>query len=202
MTEQPSSKLPSSLTRPEHIRFWRGQVWRRRRRLACDWTLFASLVSGIILTVLVFHSPGGQLEIREIGAAGLSYAAIAFGACVTGVVLTLSLSSPERVRRWATTTRSEGSEFSNYSDLVFVLTWSAVMQLGVIALSLGAYLFGAKIVMAPHNARLSHYLVLDVSLTIATYAFLQLFTVVSTLSLVSYVINDDANRSLAGKGHD
>lgn len=118
--------------------------------------------------------------------AGLSYASIALGACITAAVLVLSIPSAERVERWVQTS-SPGSEFSHFSDLVFVFTWSAVAQLLVIGVSLGAYLFGGDVLMAPAHPRWTHIVALAVTLTITLYAFWQLMTVIATLSQVAYV---------------
>ena len=188
-----SETAERSYSRPEHVHFWRGQVWGRRGRLLKDSSLWVALAFGGLVTWLVNTSPGGDLEIADVGGAGLSYAAIAFGACITGIVLVLSLPSEQRVHRWATTGMKD-SPFSHYSDLVFVLTWSAISQLSVILLSLGGYLFGGHIEMAPDDPRTSHVVALFGCMFVAVYAFLQLFTVVSTLSQIAFVTIDEFGR--------
>lgn len=190
---QTADEPAQAYTRPDHVHYWRGQVWGRRRRLLSDLNLWVSLVFGGVLTWLVNVVPGGDLEIADVGGAGLGYASIAFGACITGIVLVLSLPSEDRVRRWATTAM-KGSSFSHYSDLVFVLSWSAIAQLSVILISLGGYLFGGHVEMAPDAPRASHIFALYGCMLIATYAFLQLFTVVSTLSQIAVVTIDDIGR--------
>src|SRR4051794_9718636 len=121
-----AKRLRTWLARKARVSFLLGQVWPRRARITyLDFTFWIALASGPGLAILFSKLPGGDLAIRDLAGAGLSYASIAFGACVTGVVLVLTIPNPKHAERWATRT-SGSSQFSHYSDLIFVLTWSAV----------------------------------------------------------------------------
>ena len=79
---------PGGLSRDRHRFYWRGQVYPRRMRLTVrDWSFWLAILTGPLLVILIGHLPGRRLSIHQLAGAGLSYASIAFGACVTGVVL-------------------------------------------------------------------------------------------------------------------
>lgn len=175
------------------VRFWRGQVWPRRSSLVKHRHVLISLAVGSTVTFLAWRVPIGDLRISTLATAGLGYAALSFGACITGSVLVLSLPSREQIRLWART-RLEGRTHSNASDLLFVFTWAAAAQLGVVLTVCSAYLLGGDIAFAPSNPRLGHIVCVFISSCVAAYAFLCLSTVVSTISQVGTVTFNAAAR--------
>lgn len=181
-----SAPVNSVFNGPKHGQYWRGQVWGRRSKLVKDRSLWLALVVGTILTASSRHLPVVDMHISDLSSAALTYASIAFGACITSLVLAVGLFPIERVKTWSTQGEA-GSQFSHFSDLVFVFTWSATAQLAVIAFGLGGFFFGADITVVPDSPRLSHWLLLYASCVTLLYAFLQLFTVVSTLSQMAWV---------------
>lgn len=199
MTASPAGE-PTGVN--EDLFYWRGQVKGRRRQLLKDGTLWLALALGTLCLLLSSHVPIQNLKIVDVATAALSYASIAFGACITSIVLVVSLAPVERVKEWSSK-GATGSKYSHYSDLVFVLTWSAIAQLGVIGLGLGSFIFGGETVVVPEDPWLSHRALLWVCSVVAFYAFSQLFTVVSTLSQIAVVtihesLNERADPALPG----
>jgi hypothetical protein len=194
-----STQTNSVVTNTKHADYWRGQVWGRRSKLITDPTLVLALAVGSILTVTAPLLPVSGLLIPDLATAALTYSSIAFGACITALVLAVSLSPIERIKKWSMEALT-GSEFSHYSDLVFVLTWSAIAQLTVIAFGLGAFFLGTGIPIVPDSPRPSHWLLLWASCVIFVYAFLQLLTVVSTLSQIAYVTIDELQKAQDASG--
>lgn len=175
--------------RPHH-RYWAGQVWPRRRQILLHrhvvWTVgFTALVVALCAT-----QPVGDLQISSVSGAALGYAALSFGACVTGAVLALTLPSEDRVRRLATS-GNEGSEFSHYSDLVFNFTWSAVAQLALVVAVAFAYLLGGDTLVWPGTPLATHVALLVVAVAIGVYSVIRLFSVLYTMSQVAAVVISD-----------
>jgi hypothetical protein len=136
----------------------------------------------------------GDLQISSVSGAALGYAALSFGACVTGAVLALTLPSEERVRRLATTGKDD-SEFSHYSDLVFNFTWSAMAQLALVLAVAFAYLLGGDTPVWPANPRWSHVALLVVAVAVGVYSVIRLFSVLYTMSQVAAVVISDIAKS-------
>ncbi len=188
---------PRGLHDSRHTRFWRGQVAGRIGRLVRDRVLLLSVLLAAATTAAVRWLPLRELKISEVAAAGLSFGSLAFGACVTGAVLSISLAPAERVVAIATR-GLPGQPFSHYSDLIFVFTWSAMAQLGVVMASLIALAIGGGGLVGPAQPYVTHTLLVFLALSVTIYAVAQLFTVVNTISQLGVVIIAEANR-MAGQ---
>lgn len=125
--------------------------------------------------------------IAEVVGVGMTYAALGFGACVTGAVLAISLPGPERVRAWAQKQDKRG--FSTYGDLVFSLTWSAFAQLGVAFVCITSVLAGGQDSLLPQNPLWSHRVLLGLALAVILYAITQLMVLVQTISQLGNLID-------------
>jgi len=66
-------------------------------------------------------------KVGDITSAVLTYAAIAFGFCLSGLSLVLALPDREFATRLAKS-RPPGSKASHYSELVFVFSWTAIIH--------------------------------------------------------------------------
>ena len=157
-----------------------------------------ALVIGVLSPILLSLTPVVRVKITDVASGGLAYASIAFGACITGAVLALSISPVKQVEKWVSS-YGAGSEHSDYSHLIFVFTWSAMVQLAVVVCCGLAYVFGGDYSLYPADARFSHKLLLGISSAIGGYAVLQLAVVVSTISQVGHVIIVGLRNSLDDK---
>lgn len=173
---------------PADLRFWRGQVWPRRRRLVLDRHLWAAGAFAAGLAAATWSLPLRDVAIAAVASAALAYAAISFGACVTGAVLALTLPASKQRALWATTAPAAGSGFSHLSELIFVFTWAAVTQLAVVVAACAGYVLGGNGVIGPAHPLWTHVALAVIAYFIGAYAVLHLFTVVSTLSLLGAVL--------------
>lgn len=180
----------SPADRPPYHRYWVGQVWPRRRQILLHRHMVWTVGSSALVVALCATQPVGDLQISSVSGAALGYAALSFGACVTGAVLALTLPSEDRVRKLATSGR-EGSKYSHYSDLVFNFTWSAVAQLGLVLAVAFAYLLGGETRVWPTDPRWSHIVLLVAAVATGVYSIIRLFSVLYTMSQVAAVVIAD-----------
>jgi phosphatidylglycerophosphate synthase len=142
----------------------------------------------------VFHqTPGGNLAISELVDIGITIGSITFGGCLTVLILAIGLPSESRVRRWARTDLN-GGKSNHYTELIFSLTWACITQLVLIVIALINVLLGGDLEVAPHNAFLTHNIMLCVSLSWFFYAIWELITVISTVVQLANVIVYESRR--------
>lgn len=179
----------SPMTKPlarDDVRYFRGQVWPRRRRILFTKRVLIVALLALATGLACTHIPVGNVSVSLLATAGLSFAALSFGACVTGAVLALTLPSPE-VRIWATTS-SGGGRHSDYSDLIFIFTWSGLAQLVVVVASILGLLFGGDMKAAPPNGGALNSVWVALSALIFFYALAQLVTAITTISQMGTVL--------------
>lgn len=176
------------------LRFFRGQVWPRLGQLLSAPALWISLLIALTLTAFAPPLPSSDIPISDVAAYGLSFAAIATGACFTAIVLTLGLPGADRLRRWSLMVgNTEGK--SALSDLLFVLAWAATAQFALILVSVVALALGGDLPVAPQNALWSHRLGLAFSLWVFLYAISELFIVLQTLIQIGVLISIEERSS-------
>lgn len=196
MTDRPEQG-PARRSSSSPVRFWRGQVWPRRREIVREWPPYvAALAFAITSSLLAPVLPAGSLTIVEVATTGLTFASIAVGACATAVVLALGLPGGDRLRRWAK--HDTKADMNALSDLVFALVWAALAQLMLIVVCVVAMLFGGEGPLAPSGLSWTHWIGLAVGLLVFYYALFELFVVVNTLSQVGAVIAEEERRAADG----
>jgi hypothetical protein len=183
---------PRWLRRAIDTRYWRGQVLPRWRELVFNWYLILVVDAGMVAVLLSVNPSKENLKMSELITAELAFAAISFGACITGTVLVITLAPTDQVRVWSQKGRTRESYFSHYSNLIFTFTWAAIAQLAVIGASLILLILGPDARVLPLAPSFIHVAVLALDFGIATYAFLQLFTVISTISQIGVVLISQA----------
>jgi hypothetical protein len=176
-------------------RFWKNQVWKRRKSLLRDRAPWIALALALVLTSLSGWLPFGEVPIPELAGAGLSYAALSLGACVAGCTLALGIPGEKRLERWSKI-KGEGKPFSSLSDLVFVFAWAAMAQVAVILVAFLAFVFGYRSTIHPAGAEFSHVTALFVALAVCFYALLELTAVIRTLVQVAgAIIREEAGQA-------
>jgi hypothetical protein len=181
----PSNDLPW-LGRRADNKLLRGQVLPRARELLLDKQWFGVIPVAIAFCAAFSSSLAKDLVINDVALAQVSVASLSFGACVTGTVLSLTLSA-ERARAWATTRRNPTARFSNLSDLVFVFIWSAFCQLAVVFAAFAAIAVGGHRLIYVPNPGLGERVLLFADVLVTTYAFFQLVSVLRTLLQIGVV---------------
>ncbi|MGR6524123.1 hypothetical protein ACU5JM_21010 [Rhodococcus erythropolis] len=111
-----------------------------------------------------------------------------------GAVLALTIPTTE-VKIWATTA-SKGNRHSNYSDLIFIFTWSGLAQLMVVLTSILGFLFGGDMQAAPPNGATLNSVWVALAALIFFYALAQLVTAITTISQMGTVLIAAWNREV------
>lgn len=182
--------------RKRDAKLWSGQVRPRIRSIIFDKQWFFVLAISAVFVWLTFDGSAARLAVKDVATAQISLAALSFGACVTSLVLSLTLNR-ERAEGWALSP-SSASGFSALSQLVFVFCWSALSQLAVIVSAFLALVIGSKsYVYVPHES-VGHRILVVLDIVVASYAFLQLLSVIRSLVQIGYVtiadITEQAHR--------
>lgn len=127
-----------------------------------------------------------DLKLADIATAVLTFATISFGACLTGAVLALTI--PSDTQRHELSAQRAEARFTDFSDLVFTFTWSAMSQLPLVLLAFATYGIGGT-VHATHDlgSHVPERVVLGTMAFVGVNAFLQLTTVVKTISQLAQV---------------
>ena len=174
--------------------FWRSQVWGRRKQLLVDSDPWVSLGLAIVSMGLIPHIPLAGVKIEDVAQLGFIYAALSFGAAITGAGLTFGIPGKDRIRRWSLI-KAEGSRFSSFSNLIFVFAWAASIQLGVVIVSVLAVAFGSGYEVLPSGAIPSHVIFLFLSVWVWWYALLELAAVIQTILQVANAIIGEESRN-------
>jgi hypothetical protein len=171
----------------------KGQIKPRLRALLLDRQWFVVVPVWLAFFLAMSSSLAKRVVIKDIALAQISVASLSFGACVTGLVLSLTLNT-ERATAWATT-RRPGAYFSNLSDLIFVFVWSALCQLAVIFSAFSSLIIGAGKNVYVRDESIGHRVLLAIAVFIATYAFFQLVSVLRSLIQIGVVTIVMASRA-------
>jgi hypothetical protein len=178
--------------------YWRGQVLPRLRPMVKSLVFWIPVILGLVLPWAVEPFATIQVQIADVAGFGMNYAAIGFGACVTGAVLAIGLPGPDRIRGWATIETSPG--FSGYSDLVFALTWAGMAQLSVLFVCMTSLVVGGDAQLLPGNPRETHTVLLGIALAVFFYGVTQLLILVQTVSQLGNLIDfQERLKSQAGE---
>ena len=170
---------------PGDVHFLSGQVRPRWRQISSRPRVAVVVLLGVAIGCAAPHMPLGRVRVTDLATAGLAFSALSFGACITGAVLALTLPAQEN-SDWITYTE-EGHRHSYYSDLIFVFTWSAAAQIGVVVVSAVALIAGGDNNAAPPGSWTSNRVLVGLAATIFFYALAQLWTVIETISQLGFV---------------
>ena len=80
------------------LRLFRGQILPRVGELFKHWAPWSALVAAGIVALVAQYLPGGGLRITDVAGVGFTFASIATGACISGIVLSLGLPGASRLR--------------------------------------------------------------------------------------------------------
>lgn len=174
-------------------RFYRGQVTPRRKKIVGHWTTKLTAATTALIYGGARWTSFGDVPIDSLRATITAYAALSFGASISGCILILTLPSREFIRTVGLH-KLEGRRLSSYSDLLFVFTFSAVTQLWTIGAVIGMYGLGGTEMVLPAGARLTHHALLVLATTVVIFSVFRLLVVVTTLSQLGVVIEAAAVR--------
>lgn len=171
----------------------RTEAWPRRRRILWSSECFIAVLVSVAFGLFGDDLAIGDATTGNVMVVILAYAAIAFGFCLAG--LTVALTLPDRqfaLELVKDPNNAEGrSDASNsvtgtaYSNLIFVFSWTAVAHwltiVGAFVLLVAA---GPDAHLVGQSASAGHEAVIAALFGVCTYAVLQFLTTVITLSQV------------------
>jgi hypothetical protein len=129
-------------------------------------------------------SPLASIRIGEFTAMLLTYSAIAFGFCIAGLALVLTLPSPSFVSMLMKHKLS-GQRQNSYSDLLFVFSWTAIVHWIAVVLSLVAPCIRRSVMSLLSEWDGQGWLwYVGALIAVSTYALIQFLLTVITLSQV------------------
>ena len=116
-----------------------GRLWRI---LLGTEVLIALMIGG---ATAIFGSRWGlaRLKPADVSTTLLTYAAIAFGFCISGMALVLTLPNQDFVM-WLVKERLGRKGPNAYSDLLFVFSWTAVCHWLLVILAFALLAFGGE----------------------------------------------------------
>jgi hypothetical protein len=122
-------------------------------------------------------------KVSDVGLALLTYAAIAFGFCLAGLTLVLTLPNVELLTRLATTT-PPNTKHNSYSSLLFVFTWTSFAHWILIILSVALLVLAGsnQPILPPLSTR--HQVMTGIMATLSAYCLFQFLITLFTLSQV------------------
>ena len=192
MAESDGEDGPQATPPRSPNKYYWGQVVPRLRKILGHWTFVLTIMASICLYLCAHWTSFGDVSIASLRSNLTAYAALSFGASIGGCVLILTLPNRDFIRT-ISLHKLEGSCHSSYSDLLFVFTFSAMAQLATIGVVVAMYgLGGSEQVLADHTS-LSHHVLLILAAVVVVFSVLRLVLVVTTLSQLGVVIENDAN---------
>ena len=175
------------------IDYWRTEIWPRRRRILMSSQLVLAVALGTSFAAWGDALAIGSSTVGDTLVVVLAYAAIAFGFCLAG--LTVALTLPDRefamelvAPRHGDADDGKGGEKTAYSHLMFVFSWTAVAHwvtiVGAFALLIGA---GPDQPLLDPDASTPRHIALGALTAVLAYAVMQFLVTVITLSQVGEV---------------
>lgn len=174
----------------EHLRallLGRGQILPRLKYILKHPAFIVSVVSAGAIAIFVDKLPLAGIKIYNLAETGLTFSSISLGVCFTTAALTLGLPGHQRLSRWSNTD-GELPDSSVFTDLLFVVVWSALCQLALILTCTLAIIFGGELHVFPASSgRLQRVMIFSSSL-VFFYSLAELFLVLLTFSQLGNII--------------
>ena len=138
-----------------------------------------------------YQLPAAQLRSSDVGSMILTYAAIAFGFCITGMALVLTLPS-ERFLKALQNHKTHTKGQSSYLDLLFVFSWTAVCHWLLVVTAIAAILTrGTTLTLLDKSDGCGWRLFVSWFAGICTYSLIQFLMTVITLTQVGDLYSKD-----------
>lgn len=162
----------------------RNGIRPRLRRIVLQPQVALSLCMGAICFYWGPGSNAGGLKPNDVAGVILTYAAIAFGFCITGMALVITLPSDNFLRKLQRHhTHANGQ--SSYLDLLFVFSWTAVCDWILVVLGIVTILVrGTAATLLDKADGGGWRLFVSLFLAICVYSICQFLMTVITLAQV------------------
>lgn len=148
---------------------------------------FAAAALGIAAALWGNSANLSDVKVGDVVGALLTYAAIAFGFCLSGLTVALTLPNDGFVRYLAKS-KPDAKKFDAYSDLMFVFSWTALVHwIDVVALVCVLILAGSNSKVLPHGASSMRKAVVGALTFFIIYGVFQFMLTLITLAQVGRV---------------
>jgi hypothetical protein len=165
----------------------RDEAAPRAYKIVFSTEFFVAVALGIATALWGDSVNLADAKIGDIVAALLTYAAIAFGFCLSGLTVALTLPNDDFVRYLAKST-PEAGKFDAYSDLMFVFSWTALIHwIDVVALVAILVVAGSDHKVLPHNSSPEQKALVGLLTFFVTYGIFQFMLTLITLTQVGRV---------------
>jgi hypothetical protein len=160
------------------------EVWPRWRRILLQPQIVGAVALGVLTSKFGAAWPLAELKMGDMTMMLLTYAAIAFGFCIAGMALVLTLPSEAFVSLLMHHKVGQHST-NSYSDLLFVFSWTAVVHWSTVVLSIVAVCIRRtdRIVLNEADG-IGWKILTGFLVALASYALVQFLLTVITLSEV------------------
>lgn len=162
----------------------RDEILGRLKAIAFGSEVFVSAGVGIAVGV---YGPGWRLSSikpADISTALLAYAAIAFGFCISGMALVLTLPNQNFVT-WLVKERIPHRSSNGYSDLLFVFSWTALCHWLLVLFSFILLVTAdGRVSLVSSDDSQAWHIFVGILFGGAAYSFIQFLLTVITLSQV------------------
>jgi hypothetical protein len=184
MLNQAKAKFKNTFTYRELI------LTGRWMQLLLEPSLAFSILVGIGCSYLAERTHFGCIKWEDFSQIGFTYASIGFAAAIAGAGFALALPGADRISRWAKIKIYPDRDLDAFSELLFVFTYAAFVQLLLIASCFLAYIFGYSDTISKDPI-----IVLIIS-AIMCYSFFELLDIVKTLMQVQHAISKEAQNGI------
>jgi phosphoglycerol transferase MdoB-like AlkP superfamily enzyme len=164
--------------------YLRDEIGPRAGNIIGGSELWLSLLIGIACAVWGDQILLGKTKIGDMVSGLLTYASIAFGFCLAGLTLALTLPDRSFAKRLATSKVSNRKQDA-YSDLLFVFSWTAICHwVAIVAFIVALVVAGPQSDILPSTAPISRRVFVAVIAFITAYGVLRFLITLITLSQV------------------
>lgn len=165
----------------------RDEAAPRIRKIIFSTEFFVAIALGILAAKWGDSANLADVKIGDVVATLLTYSAIAFGFCLSGLTVALTLPNDTFVRYLAKL-KPNAKTFDAYSDLMFVFSWTALIHwIDVVALVVVLILAGANQKVLPPTASSTQKTVVGALTFFITYGIFQFMLTLITLAQVGRV---------------
>jgi hypothetical protein len=168
----------------------------RLRRIVINLGFALSIVIGVTCFSQGPNLPVAQLKSSDVGSMILTYAAIAFGFCITGMALVLTLPN-DRFLKSLQCHKIDSKSQSSYLDLLFVFSWTAVCHWLLVVSGIAIIIFRGTVpnLMSQSDA-LGWRLFVSWFFGLCAYSLIQFLMTVITLSQLGHLYSKDLDNDM------
>jgi hypothetical protein len=153
---------------------------------------------GILIFNLGPGLPMARVKVGDISIMVLTYAAIAFGFCIAGMALVLTLPSTEFLKSLQKH-KLDGSTQSSYLDLLFVFSWTAVCHWLLVVFGITAILMRGDVpTLFSYSDPACWKVFVSTLFGLCSYTLIQFLMTVITLTQVGDLYSRELSKIASG----